>query len=225
MADRAQLVPLLDVGEGAEEEEEEEASADEVERVFSPAGVDIFAVLQCAASPKDAPPPALDIKSRFLYFSRFIPNFVGFLFCQWAVEHKVFGFFQTSRRARLTLAQFVANADQGELLGQFMLDKGFIKAVAGRQRGVFRNEWTLYSFCVVDHPELFSKLTAKQRNYLHKGKARHVKARAGDSGFCVFLFLTLAMRSCRSSTIGWTFPSLPLPCRWARSEWATFGQQ
>ncbi len=72
----------------------------------------------------------------------------------------------------------MATAEQGEMLGQFMLDKGFIKSIAGRQsqRGTFRNEWALYSFCVVDHPEQFIKLTAKQRNYLHKGKARHVKA-------------------------------------------------
>ena len=83
-----------------------------------------------------------------------------------------------------TSGQFVANADQAEQLGQFMLDKGFIKSVAGRQRGVFRNEWTLYAFCVVDHPELFAKLAAKQRNYLHKGKARHVKARDKDSPDC-----------------------------------------
>ncbi len=79
------LVPLQ--GERDEEEGGEDLSEVEEEHVYSPNGTDVNVLLARAGSPKENA-PALDIKSRYLYFSRFIPNFIGSSFCSWAVEHK-----------------------------------------------------------------------------------------------------------------------------------------
>jgi tellurite resistance protein len=139
-----------------EDEEEDFLSEEEVEHVFAPSGVDITLLLQTAANFKL--PPPLDIKARYLYFTRYVPTFVGVQFCSWVVEKK-----------------FVASQAQAVALGQYLMDQRYIVAASGRNRAVFQNGWVLYRFAVAEEPELFHVLHTKERNALRKGKARHVK--------------------------------------------------
>lgn len=142
-----------------EEEEDETVAEDEgmIEAPFSPAGVDIMAMLKriCESSIKGKG-PQLVIKPRYLYFSRYVPNFVGSDFCQFLVD--------TNITTSLTDAQQV---------GQFLLDQGYIAVVTGKVKNVFRNDWFLFRFCVAERGDLFSLLDARERHYLHKGRPRH----------------------------------------------------
>ena len=125
-----------------------------VPHIFSPSGVDIVEVMKKIADYQDK--PALIVKGRYLYFTRYVPNFVGCEFVTWAI-----------RRG------FVDNETQAIKLGQFMLDEGYIFGISGYKRTVFNPGWVLYRFSVVERPELFEALSYEERQILVKGIPRH----------------------------------------------------